>query len=71
MIANLGAHDVFGEMAIIDSTPRMASAVAIEDTVLAGIDRDRFLALVHEPPLFALSVRSAMSAMASRFRGQA
>lgn len=68
IIAELGADDVFGEMAIVDSEPRMATAVATADTELAVIDRHRFLFLVQETPMFALSV---MSAMASRFRTQA
>jgi CRP/FNR family cyclic AMP-dependent transcriptional regulator len=68
VIATLGADEVFGEMALIDSTPRMATAVATKDTELAVIDKNRFLFLVHETPMFALSV---MSAMADRFRAQA
>jgi CRP/FNR family cyclic AMP-dependent transcriptional regulator len=67
VIAIVGADDVFGEMAIVDSSPRMATAVAATDTVLAVIDRQRFLFLVHETPTFALSV---MSAMAQRSRKQ-
>jgi CRP/FNR family transcriptional regulator, cyclic AMP receptor protein len=67
VIATLGPDDVFGEMALLDSSPRMATAVATTDTVLAVIDRHRFLFLVHETPMFALSV---MSAMADRFRAQ-
>ena len=68
VIATLGPDEVFGEMAIIDSAPRMATAVATTDTELAVIDKNRFLFLVHETPMFALSV---MSAMADRFRAQA
>jgi CRP/FNR family cyclic AMP-dependent transcriptional regulator len=68
VIATLGVDDVFGEMAIVDGSPRMAGAVATTDTVLAVIDRHRFLFLVQETPMFALSV---MSAMANRFRMQA
>ena len=68
VIATLGTDEVFGEMALIDSTPRMATAVATKDTELAVIDKNRFLFLVHETPMFALSV---MSAMADRFRAQA
>jgi CRP-like cAMP-binding protein len=67
VIATLGPDDIFGEMALIDSAPRMATAVASVDTVLAVINRHRFLFLVHETPTFALSV---MSAMADRFRAQ-
>lgn len=67
-IATLGPDDVFGEMAIVDRSPRMATATATEETELAVIDRNRFLFLVQETPMFALSV---MSAMAARFRKQA
>ena len=66
-IATLGPDDVFGEMALLDSSPRMATAVATAETQLAVIDRHRFLFLVQETPMFALSV---MSAMADRFRHQ-
>ncbi|MDR3649075.1 MAG: cyclic nucleotide-binding domain-containing protein [Acidimicrobiales bacterium] len=67
VIAILGPDDVFGEMALVDSSPRMATAVATADTVLAVLNKHRFLFLVHETPTFALSV---MSAMADRFRAQ-
>ena len=67
VIATLGADDVFGEMAVVDSSPRMATAVATTNTVLAVIDRERFLFLVHETPMFALSV---ISAVANRLRPQ-
>jgi len=65
VIATLGVDDIFGEMAVVDRSPRMATAVAVTDSVLAVIDRQRFLFLVGETPMFALSV---MSAMAKRFR---
>ena len=67
VIAILGPDDVFGEMALIDSSPRMATAVATADSVLAVLNKHRFLFLVHETPTFALSV---MSAMADRIRTQ-
>jgi CRP/FNR family cyclic AMP-dependent transcriptional regulator len=65
IVAKLAADDVFGEMSLVDSSPRMATAVATTDTVLAVIDRRRFLFLVHETPMFALQV---MSTMADRLR---
>ena len=68
VIATFGEDDVFGEMALIDASPRMATAVASQDTELAVIDKHRFLFLVQETPMFALQV---MSAMADRFRAQA
>jgi CRP-like cAMP-binding protein len=65
VVGRLGADDVFGEMAIVDDSPRMATAVATADTELAVIDHRRFLFLVQETPMFALQV---MSTMAERLR---
>jgi CRP/FNR family cyclic AMP-dependent transcriptional regulator len=64
---DLRPDDVFGEMALVDSSPRMATAIATQDTELAVIDRRRFLFLVTETPTFALQV---MSALAQRLRAQ-
>ena len=44
-VHRLGPDDTFGEMAIIDASPRSATAVAVTDTKLAVIDRRRFLSL--------------------------
>ena len=63
----LGPDDTFGEMAIIDHSPRSGTAVALTDTKLAVIDRNTFLFLVQETPMFALQV---MSSMAERLRSQ-
>jgi CRP-like cAMP-binding protein len=68
LIATLATDDIFGEMAVVDHSPRMASAVAKVDSTLAVIDQRTFLYLVHETPTFALSV---MSAMANHFRTSA
>jgi len=65
VIASLGEDEVFGEMAVLDGSPRTATALAAKHSVLAVIDRDRFLDLVHELPLFALQV---MTTMAERLR---
>ncbi len=64
-VSQVGPDDTFGELAIIDSSPRAATAVAIEDTTLAVIDKRRFLFLVGETPQFALQV---MSSLAERLR---
>ena len=68
VLATLGTDDVFGEMAIIDASTRMATATATQATAVAVIDRRRFLFLVHETPTFAIQV---MSAMAERLRHNA
>ena len=65
VIASLGEDEVFGEMALLDGSPRSTMALAAKHTVLAVIDRDRFLDLAHEMPLFALQV---MTTMAERLR---
>ena len=67
-IFTLGPDESFGEMGVVDSSPRSATATAAEDTSLAVIDKKRFLFLVGETPTFALQV---MANMAERLRGPA
>jgi CRP/FNR family cyclic AMP-dependent transcriptional regulator len=57
---SLGPDDTFGEMAIVDGSPRSATAVAAEDSTVAVIDRHRFLFLVTETPMFALQVMASL-----------
>jgi CRP-like cAMP-binding protein len=64
-VYKLGPDETFGEMAIVDSSPRSATAIAVSDTTLAIIGRRSFLFMVHETPMFALQV---MSTMAERLR---
>ncbi len=53
----LNPGDFFGEMALVDDSPRSATASAIEDdTELIVMDRTRFLFLVRQQPEFALSL---------------
>jgi CRP-like cAMP-binding protein len=67
VLERCGPDDTFGEMAIIDRTPRSATAVAVTECTLATIDRREFLFLVHETPTFAIQV---MSSMAARLRAR-
>ena len=57
--------DTFGELALVDDSPRSLTAVATEASVLAVIDDKAFTYLVHETPMFALQV---MRSMAQRIR---
>jgi CRP/FNR family transcriptional regulator, cyclic AMP receptor protein len=57
----VGPDETFGEMALVDSAARSATATALEDTKLAVIDKSRFLFLVGETPTFALQVIASLA----------
>jgi CRP/FNR family cyclic AMP-dependent transcriptional regulator len=63
----LDADGIFGEMALIDDSPRSATAVALTDVTLAPVKENQFLFLVQNAPFFALSV---MRVLARRLRRQ-
>jgi CRP-like cAMP-binding protein len=67
VIEMLGPGGVFGEMALIDSSPRSATATAKTACVVAPISEKTFLFLAHETPFFALAV---MRTLANRLRRQ-
>jgi len=50
-LAYLKEGDFFGEMAIIDESPRSATAIAVEDSRLVIIDREAFRNQVKKSPL--------------------
>ncbi len=52
---------IVGEMALIDHGPRSATVTASTDCTLAEIDEKRFLFLVQQTPMFALSVMRLLS----------
>jgi CRP/FNR family cyclic AMP-dependent transcriptional regulator len=61
----IGPGGVFGEMALVDQSPRAASAVAQADSELLSINRKDFLALVKGNPAFAVSL---LKGLADRLR---
>lgn len=67
VIQTHGPGHVFGEMALIDNSPRSASAIASSDCELIAIDESRFLFLVQHSAFFALQV---MRIMADRLRNK-
>ncbi len=64
-VETVEAGGVFGEMALVDDRPRIASAIVKSDAKLVRIDRKRFLFLVQQNPFFALQL---MTIMAERLR---
>jgi len=65
VLETLPQYSIFGEMALIDSSPRSAMAVAVTDTKLVSVSEKQFLFLVSNTPYFALNV---MRIMARRLR---
>jgi CRP/FNR family transcriptional regulator, cyclic AMP receptor protein len=55
---------IFGEMALVDRTPRLASAIAESNVKLLAINRAAFLNLVKHSRRFAASLLAAVSARA-------
>lgn len=61
----VGVGGIIGEMALIDSKARSASAIAKSDCRLAAVNETRFMFLIQETPVFALHV---MRILADRLR---
>jgi len=60
-LAIVGPGEFFGEMALIDSSPRTATAVAEEDTKLVAVDKAKFLELLNSHPEFAFTIIQNLS----------
>jgi len=65
VVERAGPGGVFGEMALVDQSPRAASAVAETDAELLPVYRDDFLSLVKTKPAFAVSL---LRSLAERLR---
>jgi CRP-like cAMP-binding protein len=65
LLETVGPGGILGEMALIDTTSRSATAVARTDCKLVPINQTRFKVHVHHTPYFALQV---MRVMADRLR---
>jgi CRP/FNR family transcriptional regulator, cyclic AMP receptor protein len=66
-LETLGQNSIFGEMALIDDSPRSATVVALTEVTVAPIKERQFLFLVRHTPFFALRV---MRVLATRLRNQ-
>jgi CRP/FNR family transcriptional regulator, cyclic AMP receptor protein len=65
VVETAGPGALLGEMALIDSGPRAATAIARSDCTLIPIEKRRFLFLVQQTPNFSIHV---MHVMAERLR---
>jgi CRP/FNR family cyclic AMP-dependent transcriptional regulator len=65
VLEKLPQFSIFGEMALIDASPRSATAVAAGDVKLVPVSEKQFLFLISNTPHFALNV---MRVMARRLR---
>ena len=57
--------DIIGEMALIDTMARSASALAVTECRLAAVDEQEFINMVQENPFFSLHV---LRVLAERLR---
>ena len=65
VIETIVAGGIIGELALIDTAPRSASAIAATPSRLACVGKREFMFLVQEHPTFAIQV---MAVMAERLR---
>jgi CRP-like cAMP-binding protein len=65
VVEHVGPGGVFGEMALVDQSPRAATAVTETAGSLLAINRNDFLSLVKTKPAFAVSL---LKALAERLR---
>jgi CRP/FNR family cyclic AMP-dependent transcriptional regulator len=61
VVERVGPGGAFGEMALVDQSPRSANAAAETDCALLAINRNVFLNLVKSDPSFGISLLSAMA----------
>ena len=65
VVAEIGKGEMFGELSLLDSEPRSASAVALEPTLTFIIDRDDLIRLFSRKPEAALDI---MATLGNRIR---
>ncbi len=65
-LAVLGAHEFFGEMALITGSPRTATATALTPSVLLPVKREEFVAKIRSKPQLGLFI---VQVLISRLRG--
>ncbi|GAB4277686.1 MAG: hypothetical protein Kow0080_28750 [Candidatus Promineifilaceae bacterium] len=56
LLATIGPKKMFGEMALIDNSPRMATCTTLQQTTVLGIDEATFDAVVESSPAVAYAI---------------
>src|SRR4051794_6660858 len=56
VLASVERNEIFGELSMLDTRPRSASAIALSDTELLMLDRDDLLLLFKKQPDAALNM---------------
>lgn len=67
VIEHVRPGGIFGEMALVDRSPRAATAAAETDCTLLSIGRNDFIALVKAQPVFGILLLKSMAERASRW----
>lgn len=70
VLAILGPGDFFGELALLDDTPRSATAESLEPTETWTLHRDDFIHYITENPAFSLHVLQTLAQHIRRLNSQ-
>ncbi|MDI6744333.1 MAG: Crp/Fnr family transcriptional regulator [Thermodesulfovibrionales bacterium] len=60
VLAAFDKGNFFGEMSLLDGKPRSATIIAVEDSALGMLKRERFLSAVKDDPMIAIDLLSAL-----------
>ena len=60
VLAAFDKGDFFGEMSLLDGKPRSATMIAVEDSALGMLKREKFLTAVKNDPMIAIDLLSAL-----------
>jgi uncharacterized membrane protein len=63
VLTNAGPGDMFGELAMLDSGPRTATALALTESEVLVLDRDDLILLFQRQPEAALHMLAALSSL--------
>ncbi len=70
LLAIFGPGDFFGELALLDASPRSATVEALEPTETMTLHREEFIRYIKNNPLFALHVLHTLAQHIRRLNNQ-